>query len=175
MFILLFFILIWKTCLFHSILLSVFLMDLCIKFPFTAGLLIIWLIFDISLGVAVLARVINRYSYLLLSGIMYFIVYIYYAIYSNCFDKKRELLLYWIKTLFFILKRPKRAKNNFYKDLLRTIDYLINNIFIILTLFLLFLYLDAYLHSDNKLTLMLYNQVKGRNYHWWEPDSWWEI
>ena len=150
-------------------------MDICLKFPFTAGLLIIWLMFNISLSIAVLTRVINRHSYLLFSGVMYFIVYIYYATCSNSFDNKNELLDYWIKTIFFVVKQPKKAKNNLKTNLSQIIDYLINNIFIILTLLLVFFYSDAYLYSDNKLTLMLYNQVKGRNYYWWEPDNWWEI
>ena len=59
--------------------------------------------------------------------------------------------------------------------MLKSVDYLINNIFITLTLILILIYIDAYVYSDNELALILYNQVKGRDNDWWSPDCGYEL
>ena len=155
--------------------LYLFLTKLISRFPFTSGLIILWLVFNISLGIAVLARIINRCSYILLAAIMYFLMYIYYAVWSNFFETKDELIDLFFNYSVSIILDYRHAINSFKKKMLKSVDYLINNTFIILTLILILIYIDAYMYSDNELALILYNQVKGRNNHWWSPDCGYEL
>ena len=148
---------------------------LILRFPFTSGLIILWLVFNISLGIAVLARIINRCSYILLAAIMYFLMYIYYSVWSDFFETKDESIDFFFNFIISITLDYKHIRNSLKKKLLKSVDYLINNIFIILTLILILIYIDAYIYSDNELALILYNQVKGRDNHWWSPDRGYEL
>lgn len=141
---------------------------------FFLGLILIWAIFSILMGLAVLARIITRTSYLFFGVILYFFIYFYYTIWENFNEKYEEIL-------DLVLKKCNSNNlnliniNNFKKILIKFINYLANDpAFIVLTLLLTFLYTDGYYYAENKLALILLNQIKGRDYSWWDPNHQWE-
>lgn len=171
---LLFLIIAWKLStflLFHA---ALFQIGLITRFPFTSGLILIWLTFINLIGVSVLARIINKHSYILLSILMYYLMYLYYAVsYSN--DSRNEFLDEFVQNTTFLIFKWRDVVNASKENALKTLKYLINNPFMILTLILVFIYIDVYYYAENKLSLMLYNQVRGNNYTWWSPNDWWEL
>jgi hypothetical protein len=165
---------IYKSLIFlvyHTVL---FLINLIIRFPFTSGLVIIWLTFISLIGISVLARIINTYSYTLLSVIMYYLMYMYYAV-SYSYNSQNELLGRFIESVMCSKFEFTKFRSVLKRSTLRVLVYLINDLFITLTLLLIFIYIDAWYHSENKLSLILYNQVKGNDYTWWDPCNLWEL
>ena len=169
-----FLILAWKLSLFLLFHTTLFLIGLITRFPFTSGLILIWLTFITLIGVSVLARIINKHSYILLSIFMYYLMYLYYAV-SCSKNSQGELLEQLFSNAAFLTSGWYNVMSSFKKSALKTLTYLINNHFITLTLILVFIYIDVYYHSENKLSLILYNQVKGNDYTWWNPCDWWEL
>jgi hypothetical protein len=101
-------------------------------------------------------------------------MYLYYAgSYSK--NSQGELLEQLFSSAAFLTSGWYNVMSSFKKSALKTLTYPINNHFITLTLILVFIYIDGYYHSENKLSLILYNQVKGNDYTWWNPCDWWEL
>lgn len=171
---LLFLIFAWKLSTFLLFHVALFQIGLITRFPFTSGLTLMWLTFINLIGVSVLARIINRHSYILLSIIMYYLMYLYYAVaYSK--NSQNEFLDEFVQSATFLVSGWYDVAKASKKNALKTLTYLINNPFIILTLILVFVYIDVYYYAEDKLSLILYNQVRGNDYTWWSPNNWWEL
>ena len=165
---------IYKLLIFLLVHTILFLTNLIIRFPFTSGLVIIWSTFISLIGISVLARIINTYSYTLFSVIMYYLLYMYYAV-SYSYNSQNELLSRFIESVTCSKFEFTKLRSVLERNALKVLVYLINNPFIILTLLLIFIYIDAWYYSENKLSLILYNQVKGNDYIWWDPCDSWEL
>ena len=125
-----FLILAWKLSLFLLFHTTLFLIGLITRFPFTSGLILIWLTFITLIGVSVLARIINKHSYILLSIFMYYLMYLYYAV-SYSKNSQSELLEQLFSNAAFLTSGWYNVMSSFKKSALRTLTYLINNHFII--------------------------------------------
>lgn len=98
----------------------------------------------------------------------------YYAVsYSD--NSQNELLGRFIESVTCSKFEFTKLRSVLERNALKVLVYLINNPFIILTLLLIFIYIDAWYYSENKLSLILYNQVKGNDYIWWDPCDSWEL
>lgn len=149
--------------------------SMCAKYVLILLILFTWYSFIVIISVSVLARIISRSLYIMLAINIYFLTYIYYAACNNYCATKEELLDSFIKTLKFLYYNLDNIKNYFVETIIKVIKYLFDNPFIISTLILILIYIDAYYYAENKLALILLNQVKGRDYTWWKPYYWWEL
>ena len=67
------------------------------------------------------------------------------------------------------------SDNYLKKKLLKFFKYIIKNSLVIITIILIYIYIDAYYYAEDKLAKILLNKIKGRNYTWWKPYNWWEL
>ena len=110
-------------------------------------MIFIWLFFIALMSIAVLSRIITQDVYVFFGISMYFIIYFF-----NFNQKKNNK-----KTITFCL------------------GYIFNHSFFILTIMLLYIYLDLSYYVKEKLAKILINKTKEENYNWWKPYDWWEL